>query len=81
MEAFDEAAQAVRVRTLTTTSPSSSVCGAAAPTPSAPLARVTIWLDRPGLQAAWYVDMSRVRYDDYYRVGCIVRTRRVVPAM
>ena len=45
----------------------------------AQLPHVTIWLDRPGMKAAAYVAMSRVRRDNEYLLGGIVTQGHVVP--
>ena len=45
----------------------------------AQLPHVTIWLDRPGMKAAAYVAMSRVRRDNEYLLGGIVTQAHVVP--
>ena len=40
---------------------------------------VIIWLDRPGMKAAAYVAMSRVRRDNEYLLGGILTQAHVVP--
>ena len=45
----------------------------------AQLPHVTIWLDKPGVKAAAYVAMSRVRRDNDYLLGGIVTKKHLVP--
>ncbi len=46
----------------------------------AELEHVTVWLDRPGVPAAGYVALSRVKKDTDYLIGGIVGCEHFVPA-
>ena len=45
----------------------------------AQLPHVTIWLDKPRMKAAGYVAMSRVRRDNEYLLGGILRQEHLLP--